>query len=291
MQNEANSSIADCGFGIADSERPAARRQGLQGRLYKQSQLAGANACETNPIGPGLGRAPMRRKMQNEPNSRRADMPPPFQYSIIPAFQPDADCAKRSQSGRSFKCKVPGVKSGKPGGESSKSSCFKLYTSNSADGRLCGTNPIPGGRAEAMEVEQTIASAARQSATIGRPHPAAGCMTVLAIRAGQIPSHRPVAKASRPCVSRASLRQAQGRLCPRFEGGTPLTRKNKGRMPSPRGRTRTAMHPRSPPLLTGRVADSMIAAVVSVGLDHCENDCLYPCSLRVYTIPREDSRS
>ena len=33
-----------------------------------------------------------------------------------------------------------------------------------------------------------------------------------------------VARASRPCVSRASLRQAQGRLCPRFEGQGPQTR-------------------------------------------------------------------
>jgi hypothetical protein len=39
---------------------------------------------------------------------------------------------------------------------------FTLHTSNSAEGRSCETNPIPRGRAEAMEVEST---------TICRPHP------------------------------------------------------------------------------------------------------------------------
>jgi hypothetical protein len=41
LQNKANSSTADCGFGIADSARPGARRQGLRGRLYKQTQFCG----------------------------------------------------------------------------------------------------------------------------------------------------------------------------------------------------------------------------------------------------------
>jgi hypothetical protein len=38
--NKPNSSIADCGFGIADSERSGARRQSVRRPLYKQTQFA-----------------------------------------------------------------------------------------------------------------------------------------------------------------------------------------------------------------------------------------------------------
>jgi hypothetical protein len=50
-RNKANSSIADCGFGIADSERPATRGRG---RLYKQTQFAGINHA-TSPRCPASG--------------------------------------------------------------------------------------------------------------------------------------------------------------------------------------------------------------------------------------------
>ncbi len=51
------------------------------------------------------------------------------------------DYAKQSQFGKSVKCKVSSVKLGKPGDESWESSYFRLYTSNSAEGRSWTTPP------------------------------------------------------------------------------------------------------------------------------------------------------
>ena len=56
-----------------------------------------------------------------------------------------------------------------------------------------------------------------------------GCMTVLAIFAGQIASRKPVARASRPCVPRASPACAGASSCPRFEGARALDTKGQGR--------------------------------------------------------------
>ncbi len=78
MQNEANSPIADFGLRIADSRQtcggtpPAGRR--ARGRLYKQTQLAGANRAKRTqfPGGAGWGEAGgtghVGQNAQNEPN-------------------------------------------------------------------------------------------------------------------------------------------------------------------------------------------------------------------------------
>jgi len=63
------------------------------------------------------------------------------------ACQGGGDCAKQTQSGRSFKCGVSSVKSGKPVGELWRSSYFELYTSTFKLGRrpAVQTNPNSGG--------------------------------------------------------------------------------------------------------------------------------------------------
>jgi hypothetical protein len=63
-----------------------------------------------------------------------------------PAPAPEGRNVRNKPSlGRSFKFEVSSVKREKPMAESSN---FTLYTSNSAEGRLCETNPISGaGRA------------------------------------------------------------------------------------------------------------------------------------------------
>jgi hypothetical protein len=86
---------------------------------FPVSRAAGnARLCETKPIWL-VGRGPGGQTARNEANFRRAEIPPPFQYSIIPAFRSDADCAKRSQSRRG-----------------------RVGWGLGSEGRLCKTNPI-----------------------------------------------------------------------------------------------------------------------------------------------------
>jgi hypothetical protein len=112
-------------------DRPAAGRplrpvaSGLRGPVVQTNPIGWRQSCETNPIWrayrarqsqlpPGRSRAgtpnPRRvdyakrsqfggRDMRNEPNFGRGGRrePPSFQYSIIPPFRSNADCAKRTQ--------------------------------------------------------------------------------------------------------------------------------------------------------------------------------------------------
>jgi len=202
----------------------------IRNKSGEDAQPTKSRLCETKPIPAGAawdGAGGRWANAQNEPNFPAGPGGPPSSL-------PSRFCRTNPIPGHA------GV--ARPGGGLMGPSCeTKPIRNKSGEDaqprkrRLCETKPNLG------------------APGVFRGRHMGGCMTVLAIRAGQMPSRRPVARASRPCVSRAS--------CPRFEGGTPSTRKNKGRMPSPRGRARTAMHPRSPPLLTGRAADPMIAAV------------------------------
>ncbi len=99
--------ISDCGLRIG-GRLPAGRPvwPSAQGRLcetkpnlggpgYLRDGTWGSLLRKTNPI------LPVSRRPEANRAKRTQFLPgptyPPFQYSTIPAFQPDADCAKRSQ--------------------------------------------------------------------------------------------------------------------------------------------------------------------------------------------------
>ncbi len=120
----------------------------------KQAGSLRSEQCKTNPISGGRPR-PQQRIVQNKANlPGRARWDRVWQTRIV-----EGNRAKRTQSGTSFKFEVSSVKLEK---SMADSSYFKLHTSSSAEGRSCETNPIPRGRAQAMDVE---------CATICRPHP------------------------------------------------------------------------------------------------------------------------
>jgi len=104
-------------------------------------QDPGSRLCKTNPISAGAGR-------DGAAGARNAGQ----------------TCKTNPISERvsSVKCQVLSRASRASSPGSLPTSDFTLHTSNSAEGRSCETNPIPRGRAEAVDVE---------SATICRPHP------------------------------------------------------------------------------------------------------------------------
>jgi len=132
MQNKPNSSIADCGLRIQKGLRLTARAGpivqnepnsgpagGRDTPSFQHSSIPPFQSVAIVRNEPNLGRfgqGPDARKMRNEPNlldrlgPRRAkcakrtqfrplrpSRAPLFQYSIIPAFQSDANRAKRTQ--------------------------------------------------------------------------------------------------------------------------------------------------------------------------------------------------
>ncbi len=169
----------DCGLRIADRGlRTALRRDACPAVHCLGAARAGCtnkpnwpepivqnepNSARLGPVWVTRG-----RKMQNEPNVRRADMPPPFQYSIIPAFQSGADCAKQTQfphprglgtrgvvQTNPIPALVPIRRSAFPGGRNPTPQAGAIAPNkpNSArpagkpgpwEGRTCKTNPISG---------------------------------------------------------------------------------------------------------------------------------------------------
>ncbi len=117
------------------------------------SSVTGANHAKRTQF-PAVGQGPSSGLCKTKP------IVPPVPGGTGPQGQGTwGKCAKRTQSGTSFKFEVSSVKLEK---SMADSSYFKLHTSSSAEGRSCETNPIPRGRAQAMDVK---------SATICRPHP------------------------------------------------------------------------------------------------------------------------
>jgi hypothetical protein len=115
VQNKANSRRCRMGRGPGDGGRgvKCAKRSQFRaapGRRGLGDEGRGGQSCKTKPIWPpvsGNGRAP-------------AGMGP----------LPGSIVQNEANFGRSFKCNVSSVKSGKTGFESSGSSCFELHTSN-----------------------------------------------------------------------------------------------------------------------------------------------------------------
>jgi hypothetical protein len=130
---------------VPGGTRPQGR--GTRGKRAKQTQFPavgqdpGSRLCKTNPISAGAGR-------DGAAEARNAGQ----------------TCKTNPISERvsSVKCQVLSRASRASSPGSLPTSDFTLHTSNSAEGRSCETNPIPRGRAEAVDVE---------SATICRPHP------------------------------------------------------------------------------------------------------------------------
>ncbi len=161
----------------------------MGGTSAKQSQLRRSLKCEAKPIwpvGPDLGgrnvrikpnfreRAGARVGCTNKANSLRANWDGrwPAGPEVVRHRGQSCETNPIWPVGRSPEgeiCKTNPSRAASP--RSPPASDFTLHTSNSAEGRSCETKPITRDRAEAMDVEQTIASPARQSATVCRPHP------------------------------------------------------------------------------------------------------------------------
>ena len=106
--------------------------------------------CKTNPIWPRQGRVPPGERCKTNPISGGRNAPP-FQYSTIPAFQSDADRAKRTQF-------LPRCRSG---------------DRRSREGKWCETNPIGPlegvGRGRPTHEEPMGNRAKRSQLAVGEP--------------------------------------------------------------------------------------------------------------------------
>jgi hypothetical protein len=153
--NKPNSSIADCGprwepgvtrLGIADSQGPAACRQGSRGRLYKQTQLAGAKCAKRTQFRPA-----------------RATGGP-------------AECVKRTQFGRRVRTLEGKMCKTKPIPEEVSSVKCQVLS------KTCKTNPIwpagggPGGRNAQNQANPTGANRAEQTQSPRRGDGAGGAI-------------------------------------------------------------------------------------------------------------------